>query len=256
MIDSIITGSGSPATAISIGAVVKRTIGVVVANLVPFSILALVLHLPGLVLGYITLSSALSGEASSFSPLEIVFTVVSLVLSYLLMAAVVYGTVSHLRGRKAGLGEIVSRGLGAVLPIVVIAVAASILLGIGFALLIVPGVFLAVIFSVTVPAYVVERPGIVDSFKRSMELTQGNRWRVLGVLAIFIVALAVFGFVVDLVVGIVAAIGLGFTLILIVNYIVSALSSAVLAVAVAVLYHDLRVAKEGVNTEQIAAVFD
>ncbi|NIA71819.1 hypothetical protein HBA54_24795 [Pelagibius litoralis] len=256
MSDSMTGGGVSPAVAISVGAVIKRTFSVFFANLLPFGILALVLHLPGLLYNYMTLDETLSGAGPSFSPGQIVVIVLSLVLSYLLMGAVVYGTVSHMRGRQAGLGEIVSRGLTAVLPIIVIAIAASVIMAVGFALFIIPGIFLGVIFAVVLPAYVVERPGIVGSFKRSMELTKGNRWRVLGILIILFVILAVIGMVIGAVTGFVAVMGTGLGLVAIVNYVISALSSAVVAVAVAVLYHDLRIAKEGVSTEQIAAVFD
>jgi hypothetical protein len=44
--------------------------------------------------------------------------------------------------------------------------------------------------------------------------------------------------------------------VLVLNYVLSAISGALMSVAIAVLYHDLRVAKEGVSTAQIAAVFD
>jgi type IV secretory pathway VirB3-like protein len=41
-----------------------------------------------------------------------------------------------------------------------------------------------------------------------------------------------------------------------VNILVQAFSSVLFAVAIAVVYHDLRIAKEGANVDEIAAVFD
>jgi hypothetical protein len=42
----------------------------------------------------------------------------------------------------------------------------------------------------------------------------------------------------------------------IVNLVWGAIWSAFLAILIVVTYHDLRVAKEGVDTDQIAAVFE
>ena len=246
--------SAAPVTAISIGAVVKRSFSVFFANFLSFGVLALVFQLPGLVYNLMTFEQSLNEIEPSFGVGEIIVLILSIVLSYVLMGALVYGTVSYLRGRPAGLGEIVSRGLAAFF--LVIAIAASLLMVVGFALLIVPGILVVVVFAVTVPAYVVEKPGIIGSFKRSMALTKGNRWRVLGILLILIVIFTLLGLVAGTLAGVAAFLGSGLSLVLIVNYVVSALLSAVLAVSVAVLYHDLRIAKEGVSTEEIAAVFD
>jgi hypothetical protein len=49
---------------------------------------------------------------------------------------------------------------------------------------------------------------------------------------------------------------LGTTLGKVVNLIWSAVWTAFYAIVIVVAYHDLRVAKEGVDTEQIAAVFE
>jgi large-conductance mechanosensitive channel len=54
----------------------------------------------------------------------------------------------------------------------------------------------------------------------------------------------------------VTAVILGSTFGQIVNLLWSAIWTAFLAIVLAVTYHDLRVAKEGVDTEQIAAVFE
>ncbi len=253
MSDSTAAGGGDPALAISIGAVVKRSFAIFFANLVPFGVLALILLLPNLFFNFALLSPVGVGIGGVQI---LIYIGLYLVLYYLLMGTLVYGTVAQMRGQPASMGLIVSRGLASLLPLVVIAVATVVATLIGFVLLIVPGIFLIVVLSVTIPAYVVERPGIVNSFRRSIELTKGNRWRVLGVLVVLVVIFAVIGFVVSFVTNILAAIGLGVTFGVIANYIVSALTTAVGAVAAAVLYHDLRIAKEGVSTDQIAAVFD
>lgn len=256
MTDSLAVESAQPVASISIGAIFKRSFGVFFANIVPFGVLALILQLPGLIYNLTNIDQALGGAVPSFSEVQIAVLVLSIILSYVLMGALVFGTVTHLRGRRAGMGEIVARGLGTVLPVIVIGIGVTLLMGIGFMLLVIPGIFVAVVYAVAVPAYVVEKPGIIGCFNRSWELTKGNRWRVLGILILFFVFLVVVGLIEGAAAGVAFAMDLDLTLIFVLNYVLSTLSFAVLATASAVLYHDLRVAKEGASSEQIAAVFD
>jgi hypothetical protein len=180
----------------------------------------------------------------------------SLVLTYALVGALVFGTVQHLNGRKAGVREIIGRGFSRIVPVIVIAILFSIALGIGLLLVVVPGIFLLVVWSVAIPASVVERSGIFGAFDRSWQLTKGYRWPVLGILLILLAILIGL----QLTIGILVAIAVFATdslfLVIAINYVVTAISGALMSVAIAVIYHDLRVAKEGVSTAQLAAVFD
>jgi hypothetical protein len=240
----------------SVGGVLKRSFSTLFANFVPFCILALIFYLPTLFLGFSQLGEVESGVPSTDPTGEIVATIVSAILTYILVGALVYGTVQYLLGQKAAVGDIISRGMRTIGPVFVIAILLSLVIGIGFVLLIVPGVFLAVAYAVVIPAAVVERPGIMGAFNRSWELTKGYRWQVLGILLIMMVILFAFAFVVAAIGGVIAFSLEDFTSLVIINYLISAISGAYMSVVIAVLYHDLRVAKEGVSTAQLAAVFD
>lgn len=61
----------------------------------------------------------------------------------------------------------------------------SLAIGVGFVLLIVPGVFLMTMWAVSAPALAGEGRGLFDAFSRSQQLTKGNRWWVLLTLLIF-----------------------------------------------------------------------
>src|SRR6476469_2610988 len=74
-----------------------------------------------------------------------------------------------------------------VLPLIVVSILAGIGIGIGFILLIVPGLFLMTIWSVVAPVTVVEKPGIFAAFGRSQHLVKGNGWQVFGLIIIVIV---------------------------------------------------------------------
>jgi hypothetical protein len=107
--------------------------------------------------------------------------------------------------------------------------------GIGFVLLIIPGLILLVMWSVVAPVTVLERPGVFAAFGRSRELVRGNGWAVFGVIAIVGVAVIV----VSLAVGI-ASSGLGSFGRALVQWIVNAAIAPVSALSASVIYLSLR----------------
>jgi hypothetical protein len=98
---------------------------------------------------------------------------------------------------------------------------------------------------------VVEQTGPWKSLKRSEVLTNGNRWEVFGMLALLIIISLIGGALTR-----VLALAVGATLGLLANLILSAVIGAYGTILGVVTYHDLRVAKEGVDTDRIAAVFE
>jgi hypothetical protein len=139
-------------------------------------------------------------------------------------------------------------------------------LAIGFALLIIPGVIMALRWAVTLPACMVEGKGPLASMRRSAELTKGHRWKLFGIgVLIYVVAITT-ALVRVVVVGLLAGSGIlgglglavpgGIIITAIISLILSAIVIAYFNVVAATIYHDLRGAKEGVDTEQIATVFD
>ena len=55
---------------------------------------------------------------------------------------------------------------------------------VGLIFLVVPGLFAAIRFAVAAPVAAIEHVSWPDAIRRSIQLTRGNFWRVLGVLAI------------------------------------------------------------------------
>jgi len=107
---------------------------------------------------------------------------------------------------------------------------------------------------VTLPACVVERLGPIKSMKRSAYLTKYHRWRIFGMLCLLIVAFAV-AFL--LWIGITLAVGgMVGTVAQALWLMFLVLIKTFNALIVAVTYYELRVAKEGVDIDQITAVFE
>jgi hypothetical protein len=107
--------------------------------------------------------------------------------------------------------------------------------GIGFVLLIVPGLILTVIWSVVAPVTVLERPGVFAAFGRSQELVRGNGWNVFGVIVIVFLLVAV----VSIAAGLIAA-GLGSVGRALVQWAVNSALAPITALSASVLYFALR----------------
>lgn len=239
---------------IGIGGVFSRTFSVLIANFVPFLVICFLVLIP-LLLFNLVLGGGMAMDPASAGLGFAIAALISMVLSYAAMGAVVYGTIAHLRGQPADIGSCISRGFSVIVTTVLVGIVVTILVALGMMLLIIPGIIVAVMTAVAVPAAVVERPGIWDSVKRSAELTKGNRWRVFALLVIFYVIMMAVGWGVNFA-GLPVLTPDGTLFAVIVQYIWSALTTSFFAVFGAVIYHDLRVAKEGASTAQIAAVFD
>jgi hypothetical protein len=119
-------------------------------------------------------------------------------------------------------------------PLAAVSILFGIGVGIGFVLLIIPGLIVLVMWSVVAPVTVLERPGIFRAFGRSRELVRGNGWNVFGVIVLVFLAVAV----VSLAAGL-AASSLGSVGQAVVQWAVNAALAPVTALAASVLYFAL-----------------
>jgi hypothetical protein len=186
------------------------------------------------------------------------------VLGTLSQAIMLFGAFQAMLGRPINLVESATVGLRRFFPIVGVVLSVSFLVGLASVLLIVPGVMLYLMWFVATSVCVVEQLGPFRSMGRSRELTKGHRWKILGLILLTVIPAGIVGLIVGAVA--VAALGMGAILGLspalitpagqLVGLIWSAIWKAFYVILAVVIYHDLRVAKEGVDTEQIVAVFE
>jgi hypothetical protein len=120
-------------------------------------------------------------------------------------------------------------------PLVAVSILFGIGIGIGFVLLIVPGLILLTIWSVVAPVTVLERPGVFAAFGRSRELVRGNGWNVFGVIVVVFLTVAV----ISIAAGLIAS-GLGSVGRSLVQWAVNALLAPIPALGASVLYFALR----------------
>ena len=84
--------------------------------------------------------------------------------------------------------ELYTRRMGwAVLSMVVASIIVFVSVSLGFVLLIIPGIFLALSFMFFIFAISVEDRGIIESLQRSWGLARGNRLKLLGILGLIVV---------------------------------------------------------------------
>ncbi len=234
-----------------VGRVINRSVAVLSRNLLPFFLVTVIAYLP-LILLERAQAMAASRDVALFVILGGVSFVLLILFSMLSQAVILQAAFQDMRRQPVNLTESFKIGLRRFLPVIGLAFLMGLLLMLGFMLLIVPGFILYSMWFVGLPVCVVERLGPWKSLKRSAELTKGHRWKVFGLLILLMIIGAVVGGLVEL--GLVA---LGGDIVaLIGKLIINAIWAAFSSVVVAVTYHDLRVAKEGIDIEQIAAVFD
>lgn len=230
----------------SFGTVISQSISVFAANFASFAVASLILLLPLLLYNL-----AVTPEGG-YSASGLLAIVIQSVLSYLLAATITFATFQYLRGQPVGIGECLSRGLSLILPVIGVSLLVGLIIGIGTVLLVVPGIIAGVMLWVAIPVAVVERPGVIDSLKRSADLTKGHRWTIFGILVVVGILLAI-------IMGILSVLLLstaGFTVYSIGLWVFQALYSAFSATLGAVGYYFLRATKEGVDIGDIAKVFD
>jgi hypothetical protein len=234
----------------STGQVFNRTFAIFSRNLLPFGLVAAVAAVPSALL--LTPGVDLVSSDAVGGTLAVFGVILMLVLGALSQAVVLYGAFDDMRGRPVNLAESIRVGLRRFFPVLGVAVFVPVLTALAAAALIFPGFMVATMLFVAMPACVVEQLGPIKAMGRSARLTKGHRWKIFG---IWFAILFVGGIAQSMLQNIAAGLG-GAMLSVIVTLLWGAVYGAFSAILAVVAYHDLRVAREGVDTDQIAAVFD
>jgi Uncharacterised protein family (UPF0259) len=144
--------------------------------------------------------------------------------------------------RDSSIGELVRSAGPVILPLFLAGLLVGIGVGLGFLLLVVPGLILLTIWSVVAPVIVVERKGVLDSFGRSRELVRGHGWQVFGVIVtVFLIVFVVSIVLAALASGVDDSTGVRIAF----DAIGSTLTAPITALVAGVLYFRLRTLHEG-----------
>ncbi len=220
-----------------------------VPGLIPFAM--------GTFAGVIGSMDANSGAPAPASVPFIVATTLIFLLAYglayaMALAATVFAVSDVHLGQETTILRAFGRVRGRSLRTLWMLIALMLAMGLGFMFLIVPGVLVAVWYSVAIPAAIIENLKSREAFRRSENLTKGRRGSIFLIFVLFIVlnyvAMAIFevpaallqGFwpgVTSLVIGNLATFASG------------ALAGPLLTISLSLMYYDLRVRKEGFDLQ-------
>lgn len=242
----------APQGSLNIGDVLGKTFSIFFANLLPFALLTAVTMSPLLIMeGYTTAIAKTPGTApaQTLVPLML-FVLLSVFCPYLATGAITYGVFQQLRGKDATIGDCLSRGLSALLPVLGLAIVEGIAVSLGFVACVIPGLLLMLRWAVAVPAMVTERTGVSESLSRSADLTAGSRGEVFGVQVVLVALQFGAGFAVGLLTA------KNPTLRLTLSGALRLFTVGLSATGSAVMYYQLRSLRESIDVDQIASVFD
>jgi hypothetical protein len=227
-----------------------------------FIVLVALVALPQLVLLMLQLAHlAVKSSAIQVSAMlwNLTIIAVNLLLVAFSQAATVIAVSDVHLGKQANIGNAFAGAKDCLLEIIVISIFVGLGLFFGFLLLIVPGVILALAWSLAVPVAVIEKEGPLDAIPRSARLTKGNRSRIFVILLLVLV----FKFVVALIFQVPIFFFTGLSTLLhpqtipswvnayslIAGFLSSSLVVPISTIATALIYYDLRVRKEGFDLQ-------
>ena len=246
--------SGAGGGPFRVGAAMTKAFGVFRAGFLKFIVLTAIPLAPVLAVDILATRMP-DGAQGGLSALS---TALQYLLGALATGTCLYGAFQIMRGKPFTIGESLSAAGGRLVGLIGAELVSALMTAIGLALLVAPGLMIACALYVALPALMVEKVGPLAALRRSRALTYGHRWAILGVLALFLLmSVIAAGAVVALVAAFIAVEAgdisdLAATLLAFGALVAIEAFAAVLS---AVVYHDLRVAKEGVDIEQLSGVF-
>jgi len=198
--------------------------------------------------GLIAIISALVGLAVAAASQAATVMAVSQV--YLDRPASVMDSYSRIARRIPGIvGLTIVVGLGA---------------GLGFILLVVPGIIFTIMWSLAVPVAVLENAGVSIAMSRSSDLTRGDRWRVFIIWLLFVVLTVTVSILLQWVIGLAAWASAGHggpkswvqVASVVAGFATQCVVGPLLTIALSLVYYDERVRKEAFDIELMISTID
>jgi len=250
----------------SVGNVIGEGGRVFRSNLLAFAVFAVIGVLPfgAMMFEYIDLlaSAKVAGKSSEPPVLFLLWELAMIVASLVSFGAMVHATVTSLDGRPVRIGQSLGAGVKRFFPLLGVGIVFGLGTGLGFLLLIVPGILLTLAWYMAMPVAVVERRGVFGSLGRAASLSKGHRVTLLGVgIVYFLLAMGgYFGIALVAVIGgfLVGKTGGAtgmFVVVAPIGAIYYVAISSLYAAFIAAAYHGLRMEKDGTSPEQLADVF-
>ena len=146
-----------------------------------------------IVVGAAAVLAGILGATGSLA-LVVIGSIIVFIARYLYVGFVVKLVQDVRDGRlDSSMSELLSAAMPYIGTLILFSILAGIAIGIGFLLLIVPGLILLTIWSVAVPSIVVENQSVMGAFGRSRELVRGEGWTVFAVIILTALFVGIIG---------------------------------------------------------------
>ncbi|TMK36463.1 MAG: hypothetical protein E6G58_05475 [Actinobacteria bacterium] len=175
---------------------------------------------------------------------------IAVAIQQLLIGALTRGAAGALIGRDVDVSASYQYAFSRLGPLIGLALLVALVVGVGFILLVIPGIIILVFLAVSVPAFIIEGLGVTDSMSRSWKLVSGSWWHTLAVILVAAIIAGVIN-------GILTAIGgNSFFGAWILSAIAQIITAPFVALVSVVLYVDLRARHESLTASTLAADLD
>lgn len=255
--------ASQPKPPLGVGSLIGESFSILFGHFVKVIIIGFFPTLIGfLISGLLTgFDVALGLQPQDFSgPGSVVASILSIVINMVVYsittALLVQLAYDAKLSRPIQIGRYLGPAISVIVPLAIITILVTILVVVGFMLLIVPGLWVYAVFAVIAPAIVIERVGF-GAMGRSRFLTKEYRWPIVGALILAVILSGIISFIAFFIVGIIASLGsVGLIAGVILFAGLSTLGAGYMSILLALIYARLREIKEGVNVDQIATIFD
>jgi hypothetical protein len=175
------------------------------------------------------------------------------IVGFIVTGVMCLAAIDALIGKRHTIGEYFGQTLRHLAPIVLLGALLYLLVVVGLALFVLPGLYIMARFWPWIAAIVFENAGW-SGLTRGQELTEGYRWPLAGALALFLILVVVVAIFLApfIAVGVTA----GPLVLLPIEAAFTAIFYALVAVFTALVYARLRQIKEGMTTADIAATIE
>ncbi len=235
----------------------KKLPAILIMSFIPALIQILIVSvLPGQIGSQLAAGETVEFDGSSFAIAFVVAFLLSLLTSSIVTAMIVQLSYDAKLNRPTQIGRYFASAIRNLPAILALSIASTILFALGWLALFVPGIWLMGVFSVFVPAIVIEGAGF-GALGRSARLTKNYRWPIIGTMILVFLCVAVVAMVVGGVIALVSAFVFGATSLvaMVLEAIGNGLTYGIFSVAVALIFARLKEIKEGVGVADLVEVF-
>ncbi len=245
---------------LDITGIVRRTFAAVGDEAASLAGIGLLVYSPAwiaVVIVMLRVASGVDSPAAAQAFVDVGLGVFNTIFIQLASAGAVVLIFARFRGRRVSIGEAVRSALSRFFSLIWLAIMVGFSVGVGIILCIVPGFILQAALGLAVPALMVEELRASQAWSRSFELTRGHRWPIFVIQIFFVIIGGILAF------GEIAALNylLADPETYVLAYLpISLVTTMVLgvlnAVAMVLVYHDLRLANEGLDEDSLVAAFE